>query len=254
MLFRTHHALTREVFLISPNGYSTILFDLDGTLRYSRPSFNEAFCDFICQLGVPDAADNRRETMRWLHYYWAQSPELLADLETYRDKQAPFWTNHARLGLIAYGCASDQASGLASELYRRMTEEYQPENWVPPDVVVMLHSLKESGFRLGVVSNRTQAYQGELEVLGLQSFFECAFAAGEVNAWKPEPEIFRHALDYLGVEAQETIYVGDKNYADVLGAQRAGLHPVLLDPDGIFPEAECPVIQTIGQLASILEK
>jgi hypothetical protein len=32
------------------------------------------------------------------------------------------------------------------------------------------------------------------------------------------------------------------------------LRPVLLDPDGLFPEAACPVIHTIGGLRSVLEK
>ena len=240
--------------MLSTNGITTILFDLDGTLRHNRPSFNQAFCDYMCQFGVPDGAENRRRAIRWLHYYWAQSPEMLADRETYGDQLESFWTNHARLGLIAFGCPEGQAETLAPQLYRLMAEDYQPENWVPDDVPEMLQALKDSGFTLGVVSNRTHSFLEELETLGIQGYFDCAFAAGELNSWKPEPEIFLHVLRHLGIEAHETIYVGDNYYADIVGAQRAGLQPVLLDPEGLFPEADCPVIHTIGGLESVLEK
>ena len=240
--------------MFSPNGISTILFDLDGTLRHSRPSFNQAFCDFACQLGVTEKVGKRQAAMRWLHYYWAQSTELLADLETFRDQHELFWTHHARHGLVAFGCEQDQIDSLAPELYRRMANEYEPESWVPPDVPEMLQALKESGFRLGVVSNRTHPFDEELNTLGLAPYFDCALAAGAFNAWKPEPDIFHHALEKLDVKAHEALYVGDNYYADVIGAQRAGLRPVLLDPDGLFPEAECQVIQSMSQLAAVLEK
>lgn len=240
--------------MLSTNGITTVLFDLDGTLRHNRPSFNQAFCDYMRQVGATDGAENRRNAIRWLHYYWAQSPEMLADREKYEDQHEAFWTNHARLGLVAFGCAEDQAVSLAPQLYRLMAEEYQPENWVPDDVPEMLQDLKASGFTLGVVSNRTHPFLEELQTLGIQGYFDCAFAAGEVNSWKPEPAIFQHALDYLGSEAHESIYVGDNFYADVLGARRAGLRPVLLDPEGLFPEATCPVIYTIGGLRAVLEK
>jgi HAD superfamily hydrolase (TIGR01549 family) len=240
--------------LLSRNGISTVLFDLDGTLRHNRPSFNQAFCDYMCRLGVPDGAENRRNAIRWLHYYWAQSPEMLADRETFGDQHEAFWTNHARLGLVAFGCPEDRAESLAPQLYRLMAEDYQPENWVPDDVPKMLQTLKDSGFTLGVVSNRTHSYLEELETLGIHSYFDCAFAAGELNSWKPEPEIFQHALRHLGIEAHETLYVGDNYYADIVGAQRAGLQPVLLDPEGLFPEAGCPVIHSIGGLRTVLEK
>jgi FMN phosphatase YigB (HAD superfamily) len=45
--------------------------------------------------------------------------------------------------------------------------------------------------------------------------------------------------------------VGDNYYADVIGAQRAGLPAVLVDAEDIFPEADCSVINEIGQLTGL---
>lgn len=240
--------------MLSPNGIRAILFDLDGTLRYSRPSYNQAFFEFARKLGLEDTPEKRQKAMRWLHYYWAQSAELLADLQTFGDRQDLFWTNHARLDLLAYQCSEGESNRLAPEIYRLMSSEYNPQDWVPADVPGTLKALRECGFTLGVVSNRTHPYLQQLQALGLADYFELALAAGEINSWKPEPAIFQHALEKLNEEASHTLYVGDNYYADVLGAQGAGLQPVLLDPEVIFPEAECAVIQSLADLPFILEK
>ena len=67
--------------------------------------------------------------------------------------------------------------------------------------------------------------------------------------WKPEPHIFVHACERLNVIPTEAVYVGDNYYADVVGARRAGLQPVLYDPRGIFPEPGCATIKSFDELA-----
>jgi HAD superfamily hydrolase (TIGR01549 family) len=173
------------------------------------------------------------------------------DLEVYKD-EALFWANYSRRHLISFECAADLAERLAPEMQRLMKACYHPQDWVPPEVPETLHTLKEAGFRLGVVSNRTKSYQEQLDELGLGLYFECAVAAGEVSIWKPEPGIFQHALRQLGVREEGCMYVGDNYYADVLGAARAGLRPVLLDPEKVFPNVECTVIRGFGELARVL--
>ncbi len=76
--------------------------------------------------------------------------------------------------------------------------------------------------------------------------------AGEAGAWKPDPAIFALALQRMGAPASTAAYVGDNYYADVVGARRAGLQPLLLDPQELFPEAGCPVIRTIGELQALV--
>ena len=239
--------------LISPNGISTILFDLDGTLRQSRPSSFEIFFDLAVALGVPDEAESRRQALRWVHYYWADSKELLEDQERFGERDDLFWTNHARLNLIASGCGEEQAAELAPEIRRRMAEEYQPEEWIPPEAYEILEELQQSGFRLGVLSNRTEPYREALEASGLLGYFDLVLAAGEVKVWKPDPRVFQHALEQLNARPEETLYVGDNYYADVAGAQAAGISAVLLDPEGIFPEASCAVIHSLKDLKNVLQ-
>jgi len=55
-----------------------------------------------------------------------------------------------------------------------------------------------------------------------------------------------------GCAPEAAAYVGDNYYADVVGARAAGLHPILIDPLGIFPEAGCPTIRALGELEAVL--
>jgi HAD superfamily hydrolase (TIGR01549 family) len=239
---------------LKPDGITAILFDLDGTLRHNLPSSNHTFFDIAVQLGVVDTPEKRRRTMRWMHYYWAQSTELMRDLEIYGRLTEAFWVFYSYRTLISLECPEAQAQTLAPQVHRRMTDEYQPQDHVPPDVRQTLLTLKESGFPLGVVSNRSTPFGDQMTALGLDLFFQFTLAAGEIKSWKPESGIFLHAVELLGAQPSQTVYVGDNYYADILGAANAGLRPVLLDPEGIFPDAECPVITTISGLLDILEK
>jgi HAD superfamily hydrolase (TIGR01549 family) len=238
--------------ILSPNGVAAILFDLDGTLRHSVPSFNQAFLDFAIELGATDSPHKRWQTTRWVHYYWAQSPELLGDMQVYGELNDAFWSFYSYRTLTQFGCPEMQAQDLAPQVRQRMQETYQPEDHVPQETRHALAALREAGFPLGVVSNRSRPYAEQMAAWGLEPFFQFALAAGELNSWKPDAGIFLHGVELLGSQPEQTIYVGDNYYADILGATNAGLRPVLLDPEGLFPEAECPVISALGGLPGLL--
>lgn len=239
--------------LSSKNGIRAIIFDLDGTLRHNRPHYAEAFFGIASRLGVTMTAGDRWRAARWLHYYWARSDELIADRSAFADDLEAFWANHARRFLIALGCTPEGAGELAPQAYQLMNDEFNPDDWVPPDIPPALESLKNAGYQLAVLSNRSKPYQEQLESLGLAPFFEFAWHAGEMEAWKPDPQIFQHALQQSGTQPGETLYVGDNYYADVIGSRNAGLTPVLIDPDDLFPEADCDVIRSIGELPDLLK-
>lgn len=233
--------------ILQPNGIQAILFDLDGTLRHNRPASATVFLDHAASLGAADSPELRRQAIRWTHSYWAQSPELAQDLKDYPEVEQ-FWSHYAYRFLLAFACSPEQAADLAPQVHSYMRSMHQPEDIVLPDVPETLQNLKAWGFHLGVLSNRDEPCNDYLGQIGLAQYFELALVAGELSAWKPQPEIFLLALQRLGLKPHETLYVGDNYYADIIGAERAGLHPVLIDPDGLFPEARCQVIRSIGEL------
>lgn len=237
--------------MLAPNGIRAVFFDLDGTLRFNRPSGREYFMDYAATLGVPTSRDQRALVWRWEHYYFANSSDLKKDNAEYPDTR-DFWLNYGRRQLIAMGCTTEQAAQLAPAIHQHMNDNYKPENWVDPSTRQILSDLKSAGYFLGVISNRDKPFGDELKTLGLEEFFGLAISSHEANAKKPEAAIFHYSLDKAGASPSETMYVGDNYFADVLGARRAGIHPVLLDTDGIFHQPGCPSIKSLKELPGIL--
>jgi putative hydrolase of the HAD superfamily len=66
---------------------------------------------------------------------------------------------------------------------------------------------------------------------------------------KPNQAIFALALEKAKAKATETLYIGDQYKIDIAGARAAGIKAVLIDRDDFFPEADCPRIRGLGEVA-----
>jgi putative hydrolase of the HAD superfamily len=235
------------------NGIKTILFDFDGTLRHSLPSGGEVFTNYVISQGLQVTNEDRRRAAVWEHYYFANSPEIQADQKNFKGEGEDFWFHFAHRRLVALGCPSEIVPKLGPRVSAHMQEAYKPENWIPEEVHTVIPRLRESGYTLGVVSNRDKPYHDLIDELGMGDYFHFSLAAGEVQSWKPDQGIFYAALERAGATAQETIYIGDNYFADIIGARRAGLQPVLYDPKGLFQETGCPVIASFEELTKLLK-
>lgn len=91
-----------------------------------------------------------------------------------------------------------------------------------PEVIEVLQSLRLR-FDLAVVSNFDGRLRMILEHLGVSQFFSHIFLSSELGADKPDPEIFRRALQLSGARPNETLHVGDDPVRDWGGAAAAGL-------------------------------
>jgi HAD superfamily hydrolase (TIGR01509 family) len=230
-----------------------IIFDLDGTLRHSQPSSEKTFFKIAVELGANNSRSVWLEGLRWAHEYWAQSEAMLVDYETYSGLTKDFWINYARRHLIAYNVPEDQAESLSIEIHKRLDAMEKPQDVVFPETFAILSCLRDKGYTLGIVSNRTYSYLEQLENLKLSEYMSCTLAAGEVGLWKPDPEIFKKALGMLALEPGEAVFVGDNYYTDVVGSRNAGMHSILLDPEGVFPDPGCPIIRCISELKQLVE-
>ncbi len=90
--------------------------------------------------------------------------------------------------------------------------------------------------------------------MGLASYFEKVLDSADVGIEKPEPEIFLGALDVLGVESQDALYVGDVMYVDIWGANRVGIGAVHLDPAGLYQDWPGERISDISALPEWLTR
>lgn len=237
----------------STNHIKAVFFDLDGTLRHSVPEGGEVFSAYVASLGLRVNHEDRLRAARWEHLYWASSTDLRDDLLAHSSDTENFWMEYSRRRLIALGASPTQARELAPQVSKHMGEVYTHESIVPDDVRRTLPLLKQAGYLMAVISNRDKPFQATLDSHNLSEFFTYALSGGEVESYKPEPRIFEHALEHMNVTARETVYVGDNYYADIVGAQCAGLQPVLYDPKFIFPDADCITIRSFDELIPVIQ-
>jgi putative hydrolase of the HAD superfamily len=115
-----------------------------------------------------------------------------------------------------------------------------------------LGRLRAAGLRLGIVSNSDGRVEEALAASGMRDLFDVVIDSGLVGVEKPDPAIFRAALDALGIGPEEALYVGDLYEVDVVGARAAGIEAVLLAPSSPGPGRPCSTAESIDELVDAL--
>lgn len=115
-----------------------------------------------------------------------------------------------------------------------------------------LDRLRSAGYRLGVVSNSDGRAEEGLEAAGLRGYFEVVIDSQLVGFEKPDPRIFEAALRRMALTPDEAIYVGDIYEVDVVGARRARMEVVLLDPLGNHTGRDVPVATSLAEFVDLV--
>ncbi len=127
------------------------------------------------------------------------------------------------------------------------------------DTVPVLRTLRAAGLRTGLITNASSPMwmrDRELQALGLIDLLDVRLTAGDVGHLKPHPRPFEVALERLGVASDEAVFVGDRLYDDVVGAQSAGMRAVWVrrEPDtpvdSVRPNA---IIDSLSDLLKTLD-
>lgn len=141
------------------------------------------------------------------------------------------------------------------ELYPVLAQWYS-EGWkqfkVFRDAAPTLRRLRQGGYRLAVVSNWEPSLATTLEHLGLNRYFEIVVTSSVEGIWKPDPRLFRIALDRMGVTPDQTLSVGDHIERDIRAAWDAGLQAILLDRFDDYPQFS-PRVRNLSELSAWLQ-
>jgi len=235
--------------VFSENPIRTVLFDFDGTLVFHEPDTSDLISDFCTEIGQPLSVETERLGRRTRHEYFVD-PLIRRQLGSF--SREGFWTHFSRHLLQAMGI-----HGNLDQFAAELTSSFLEAEFVyncPETGSHTLAELRARGYGVGLITNRdnVERFYEVLDELDLRHYFDMTLASGEVGLRKPEPGIFFAALDQIGGTPEQSVYVGDNYWADVVGAQRAGLTPVLLDPRGLFPECDSLILDQIDDLLAWL--
>jgi putative hydrolase of the HAD superfamily len=145
--------------------------------------------------------------------------------------------------LAEAGAATDHPGHPAAQA--AYEEFWEPHTFTDPEVGAVFAGLHERGVRVGVLSNTIwsrEYHEALFRRDGVLDLIDGAVYSSEIGHAKPHREAFAAAVAAVGVTGPERcVYVGDRAYEDIHGAQRAGLRAVLVPHSDIPAEQQVPV-------------
>ena len=184
------------------SGIRAVIFDMDGVLVDSERAYRSCVSEYFEKLGYP-LTDDELDVMAGASV--AKSYELLSVGGSARPKDLALrWRYRPREFYEQTGQVD----------YAAIMFEGVPET---------IAGLSERGYRLAIASSSPRdVINHVLEVCGVSGYFELVTSGADFEESKPNPAIYLHTLDALGLSAEECRVVEDSDYG-ITAAVRAGI-------------------------------
>jgi putative hydrolase of the HAD superfamily len=231
--------------------YQAVFFDAGETLLAPHPSFAEVFAAVMRDSGHIMEARQVEKAFEDI------SPSFVEILDrsgastwsTSRELSMRFWrvvyqTAFENLGI------EDSDGTLAEALYERFTryESYR----LFPDALPALRRIKAAEITVGLISNFEEWLEEMLVEWQVAPLFDLMVISGKEGVEKPDPAIFRRALELAKVKPSSAMYVGDHPQIDAEAAEAVGMKGVLIDRRARYPEFQGQRISTLDELLPLL--
>ena len=189
---------------------------------------------------------------QWYAYAEVYDPENASSLaHRLKDREAHRWQRQREsVGAQTAGALDqlflDEGIDINGARHLRALGSYldfwAPHTYADPDAKDVLAALKHRGYLVGVLSNTMWPRSHHHEVFArddVDGYIDAALYTSEMPVAKPHGDAFRMALDALGVSAAESVYVGDRLWDDIAGAQQAGMRTIWI-PHSRIPGEQVP--------------
>jgi putative hydrolase of the HAD superfamily len=228
--------------------WAAVFFDAGETLVHPHPTFPDLFASILAREGHDVSAETIRERIHVVSDRFRSAAEQNELWTTSPEKSRRFWHDVYTIFLRDFGIAD--GDGLIDTVYSEFTDIANYALF--DDVLPVLDRLREAGLTLGVVSNFEEWLERLLDRLGIRGHFDVRVISGVEGLEKPDPRIFRLAMERAGVEPARSVYVGDNPEFDVDPALAVGMFPVLIDRRDRFPDAPGERIASLDALPAVL--
>lgn len=222
---------------------AAVIFDVGGTLVH--PDWHRVGEIVAAETGTLFTPEQLNQAFYAM--LQAADADLIAGTKS-GDRSGSHWTflnTFRSLGVDDAACARIRELLTATHETRHL--------WCEPDseAARVLSLLKSAGLRIAAISNTEDGRVDEsLALAELASHFEFLIDSHHVGCSKPDKAIFQLAVDRLGLAPREAAYVGDSYGYDVIGAQRAGLVPILIDRTGAYGGVGVARIGSLDELVN----
>jgi putative hydrolase of the HAD superfamily len=195
-----------------------IVFDVGGTLICPARPVGETYAAFAHRYGVKLQAEPT--TLAFAAAFKGCSPRDKDAVP--RDGNDRAWWKLVVRRSIPEGLFADARA--FDDFFEAVYLHYaKPEAWeVYPEVAEVLEALRDYPADLVVLSNWDARVHPVLDGHGLGEHLPKRFVSSELGWEKPDPAIYRHVSDVLGVPAGSLLSVGDHARNDIEGPRKAG--------------------------------
>lgn len=200
--------------------YKNVIFDLYGTLVdiHTEEGSEEAWKRMVLFYGYYQA-----------HYTFEELKsafESLVEGELKKREELEIETVFCQLFLRKGICPDESMVLDACRIFRILTTEYIH---LYPGTEEFLESLRKQGRKLYLLTNAQRAFTGyELQMLGLDRYFEKMLISSDYGVKKPNVRFFRALLEECGLRPKECLMIGNDEFCDIAGGQRAGFDTLYL--------------------------
>jgi putative hydrolase of the HAD superfamily len=234
---------------------AAILFDLDDTLLNDSGATHDCWamaCNtYAPRLGSVSAVELHAAIDAYRRWYW-DDPD--------RHRQGRLDLQQARRHIVttAVQRLGFNAPEIACQLADYHTLLRDEAMALFPQTLAVLQRTQESGIRAALITNGNAAPQRQkIDRFGLGHFFQTIVIEGEYGSGKPDPDVYRFALNQLSLEPTQAWMVGDNLEWDVAAPQRLGIYGIWNDIAGRGLPADSAVqpdriINGIGELLTLI--
>jgi putative hydrolase of the HAD superfamily len=249
-----------EPSLTTPIDRTTIdavVFDIGGVFTIRHHDFVRS----ALILGGFDAPSDPRAYHRAHHAAVRAMSDLLTDSGAVHEYEQGMWAHWERGYMRGLGVAEVQVAAAAEAVMAAASTTEIKDMWrqLLDENIEGFRRIVASGMPVAIVSNNDGTAEAQLRHFGIcqvgagpLSSVAIVVDSGVVGVAKPDPAIFRPALEALGTDPARTLYIGDTVHADVRGAQAAGMRVVQLDPYDLHADFDHARLATVAALADLL--
>jgi len=221
-----------------------VTFDVGGTLLEPHPSVGQVYAEVLRTFDLERKPDQLESAFQMAFASVSKNPAVLDPNEREKD----FWRQVVKKTVDR----DPIPESVFPAVFQTMWDTFSHgSRWrVFEGSHELLQSLRQRGYRLGILSNWDHRLHRVLHETGLAELFDAVIISANIGIEKPDPGIFRAAEAVIKHPPEACLHVGDSRHHDLDGAREAGWSAILVRNDS--GPVRLPSVGRLPDLSSLL--